>query len=160
MASTSVQMTQPWQCSLGCLVSELMPSFLPSVPWALYCITPALDGYIMLSDRTPRTQMMMSPNICGMVLCILWHPHPSSTAAYLHPPILLPSGLLLSKVITCRQTMPSADPHEAWLSSTDLATSAWPVALISVEEMWRNAVEETNSRVSKGDKVPLVEKCI
>jgi len=54
--------------------------------------------------------------------------------------------------------MPLADPREAWLSYTDLVTSAQPVALITVEEMWRNAVEETNNRDPKGDKVPLVEK--
>ena len=32
---------------------------------------------------------------------------------------------------------PLADSHEAWLSSTDLATLAQPVTLITVEERWR-----------------------
>src|SRR5882724_11034260 len=43
-----------------------------------YCITPALDGNLSHSDRTPCTQMMMSLNICGTVFYNLWHPgsHP------------------------------------------------------------------------------------
>src|SRR5882724_2238355 len=79
----------------------------------------------------------------------------SSAAVYLHPSILLPSRLLPSELTTCGQIIPSADPHEAWLSSMDLMTSAQPVVLITVEEMWRNAVEETNNRDPKEDKVPL-----
>src|SRR5882724_4370737 len=39
----------------------------------LYCITPALDGYVSLLDRTPHTQMMMSLNICSMAFYNLWH---------------------------------------------------------------------------------------
>src|SRR5882724_8163414 len=42
-----------------------------------------------------------------------------------------------------------------YLSSMDLATSAQPVALITVEERWRNAVEETNNRDPKGDNEPI-----
>jgi len=56
----------------------------------------------------------------------------SSITVYLHPSILLPSELT-----TCGQSTPLADLCEAWLSSMDLMTSAQPVALITVEEMWR-----------------------
>ena len=37
----------------------------------LYCITPVLEGYVMLP---PCTQMMMSLNICSMAFHNLWHP--------------------------------------------------------------------------------------
>src|SRR5882724_1109930 len=42
---------------------------------SLYYITPALDRYVMLLDRTPCTQTMMSLNICGTDFYDLWHPH-------------------------------------------------------------------------------------
>src|SRR5882724_6468048 len=48
----------------------------------------------------------------------------SSVTVYLHLSILLLSGLLLSELATHGQSIPLADPHEAWLSSTDLASSA------------------------------------
>src|SRR5882724_5541699 len=41
----------------------------------LYCITPALDRYLLHSDGTPHTQTMTSLNICGTVLYNTWHPH-------------------------------------------------------------------------------------
>jgi len=63
--------------------------------------------------------------------------------------------LLPSKPTTYRQSIPSADPHEALLSSTDIATLALPVALINVEEMWRMHWRRTDNRDPKGDKVPL-----
>src|SRR5882724_3222055 len=86
----------------------------------VYSITPAPDGYVMLPDRTPHTQMMMSLNICSMVLYDLWPPCSSSITVYLCPPILLPSGLLPSELTTRRQSTPLADPCEACLSSTEL----------------------------------------
>jgi len=49
----------------------------------------------------------------------------------------------------------SADSNEAWISFTDLTTLAWPVALITVEEMWRNVVEERDNRGA-----PLVDNFI
>src|SRR5882724_9811974 len=61
----------------------------------------------------------------------------SFVTVYLHPSILLSSGLLLSKLTTHRQRIPLADPYEAWLSPMDCMTSDQPVALITVEEMWR-----------------------
>src|SRR5882724_11764564 len=79
----------------------------------------------------------------------------SSDAVYPPSTHLLPSILLPSEPTTHGQSMPSADPCEAWLSSMDLMTLAQPVVLITVEEMWRNVVEETNNRNHKGDKVPL-----
>ena len=50
--------------------------------------------------------------------------------------------------------MPSADPHEAWLSSTDLATSAnlW------YSSLWRKCGEmhwKTDNRNPKGANGPL-----
>jgi|SRR5882724_2238236 len=60
-----------------------------------------------------------------------------SVAVYLHPSILLPYGLLPSKLTTHGQSIPLADPHEAWLSSMDLMNLAQPVALTTVEKMWR-----------------------
>ena len=84
----------------------------------------------------------------------------SSIAVCLSPSILLLSRLLLSELTICRQSTPLADLHEDWLSSMDLMTLGKPVALITVEERWRNAVEETDNRDPKGDKVPLVENCI
>jgi len=36
-----------------------------------------------------------------------------------------------------------------------LTTLAQPAAFITVEEMWRNAVEERDNKDAKGDKVPL-----
>jgi len=83
----------------------------------------------------------------------------SSAIVYLCLSILLPSELTIHG-----QSIPSADPHEAWTSSMDLETLAQPVALITVEKGWRDAVEETNNRDPKGDKchletieVPLME---
>src|SRR5882724_8067277 len=77
---------------------------------ALYCITPALDGYFLHSDRIPCTQMMMSPNICGTVLYDLWHPcsHPSLLLLFDH---LLQYDLLPSKPTYVRDTS-SADFHK------------------------------------------------
>jgi len=43
-------------------------------PRPLYCITPALDRYVSLPDRTPCTWMMTSLNICSMAFYDLWHP--------------------------------------------------------------------------------------
>src|SRR5882724_11048567 len=97
------------------LTEEYWESLGPNSP--LYCITPALNGYVTLPDRTPQNWMMTSLNICSMDF---------ST--------------------TCGQSIPLADTHEAWLSSTDLATLAQPVALIIVEERWINVAEETNNR--------------
>jgi len=37
----------------------------------------------------------------------------------------------------------------------DFVTSAQPVALFTVEEMWENVVEERDNRDPKGDTVPL-----
>jgi len=60
----------------------------------------------------------------------------SSVTVYLHPTILLLSGLLLSK-------RPPADKHPQLIPMklgyhpTDLGSLAWPMALITVEEMWR-----------------------
>src|SRR5882724_9305230 len=90
----------------------------------LYCITPALDRYIMLLDMTTHTWMMTSLNICCMAFHDHWHPHLHLSLFYLCPSILLLSGLLPSELITCRQNTPSADPHEAWLLSVALATFA------------------------------------
>src|SRR5882724_7129722 len=75
----------------------------------------------------------------------------SSATVYLCLSISLLSGLLLFELTTCRQSTPLADPHEAWVSSTDLTALAQPVALINVE----NVVEGIDNRDPKGDKVLL-----
>ena len=49
----------------------------------VYCITPALDGYISLLDRTPHIWIMTSLNICGTVFYDLWHPHPCLPMFYI-----------------------------------------------------------------------------
>ena len=120
----------------------------------VYCITPALDGYVILPDRTPHTQMMTSLNICGTVLYNTQHPcsHASLFASIppicLHPPHFLPSELTT---------------HH-WLISTKLSWHthvSWPQPNmqppIIVENMWNEEESKTNE-VLKGDKVPLGDK--
>ena len=65
------------------------------------------------------------------------------------------------------QNTPSADSHEAWLSSMDLMTLAQLVVFITVEEMWRNQWKEKTIGTLKETRchletieVPLMEKCI
>ena len=48
----------------------------------MYCITPALDRYIMLLDRTPHTQTMTSLNICGISFYNHWHSHTGKTGQF------------------------------------------------------------------------------
>src|SRR5882724_7559746 len=74
------------------------------------CITPALDGYIWLLNRTPCTWMIMSFNICGTVSYDLWHPCSHLLLLYFHPTILLPSSLLLSKLTTHGHQHPGLIP--------------------------------------------------
>src|SRR5882724_9153437 len=86
----------------------------------VYCITPALDRYVSLPDRTPHTWTMMSLNICGMAFYNLWHPHS-------HPSLFLPPSIHFASILIASiradhpwTNTPSADFHEAWLSSMDL----------------------------------------
>ena len=66
------------------MIGQVLNSF--PLQTMLYYITPALDGYISLLDRTPLTQMMMSLNICGTVSYDLWHPHSHpSLFTLIHP---------------------------------------------------------------------------
>src|SRR5882724_11105896 len=71
---------------------------MPSCERAVYCITPALDRYLLHLDGTPCTWTMMSLNICGMVLYNTWHPH-SHTSLFspICPNCLHPSNLLTSQ---------------------------------------------------------------
>ena len=95
---------------------------------AVYCTTAPLDRYVMLLDRTPRTRMMMSHSICSKDFCDPWYTHPKKY--YLLSVHLLLSGFVPSEPPTMDKVCP-------WLLSTDLATSARPVALITVERMWK-----------------------
>src|SRR5882724_2326795 len=90
--------------------------------------------------------MMMSHDIFSKDSCDPWYPHP--TEFTLHLPICFHPNCFC-------QSQPPADKACPWLSSTDLATLAQPVVLITVEEMWRNVVEETVNRDPKEDNVPL-----
>src|SRR5882724_12962340 len=94
----------------------------------LYCTTAPLDRYVMLPDRTLRTQMMTSHSICSKDFCNPWYTHPKKY----YPPSahLLPSRLLLSELTTVDKMCP-------WLSSMDLTTLAQPVALTTVERTWK-----------------------
>src|SRR5882724_4653826 len=97
--------------ALDPLVPFVDPSHNPCLPlWSmshiylLYCITPALDGYLLHLDRTPYTQMMTSLNICGTVLYNTWQPcSHASLFASIHPICLCPSELLPSKLTTHHQ---------------------------------------------------------
>jgi len=123
--------------------------------WALYCITPALDVYITLLDRTPHTQTMTSLNICGMDFCDHLSPCLHLSLFYLHPSTLLPSGLLLSEPSIHWQNISSADPHEALdiiHGSCDLMLTCGTVHCGGNVGI---VVEEKDNRNSKGDKVPL-----
>src|SRR5882724_12325764 len=88
----------PWQVALW---HHLLHHGLnnPGTDWGqsilswgeVYCITPALDRYIMLLDRIPHTWMITSLNICGMAFYDHWHPCLHLSLFYFHPSILLPS---------------------------------------------------------------------
>jgi len=132
-----------WCC---CHLGELLidTKFNPQAHVTLYCITPALVRYILLLDRIPHIQMMTSLNICGTVFYNLWHPCS-------HPSHLLPSNHFASIQIASvwanhpQTQTPSADFHEAQLSSTHLMTLAQSVAPIAVEENVENVVEERDN---------------
>src|SRR5882724_140982 len=102
----------------------VLPSSTPSVGIMVYCITPALDIYLSLPDRTPHTLMMMSHNICSMAFYNLWHCHSHLLLFYLHPSILLPSRLLLSKLTTHRQTHSQLIPMKLGYHSQ--ISQPWP----------------------------------
>ena len=128
-----------------------------SVYSVLYWITPALDRYILLLDRTPHTWMMTLLNICGTVSYNLQHPlsHPSLLYLYFfHTTILHPSGLLLSELTTCGHKHP-------WLIPMKISYHPWSCHLSLTCGTYycggnvENVVEETDIRDHKGDKVPL-----
>ena len=135
--------------------------------WAMdllsHCIvSPQLWKDISCSQTGP-----LALGQCHHLIYVAWSSIPmagslSSIAVYLHPSILL-----LSEPTTHRQSIPLADPHEAWLSSMDLTTSAWPAAPITVEQMWRMWWKRERIRTLKETRchletieVPLVEICI
>src|SRR5882724_727637 len=104
----------------------------------LYCTTTPLDGHVMLPDRTPRTRTMTSHSICSKDFCDPWYSHPKKyypLSAHLLLYDLLPSGLFPSGLVPSKP--PTVDKVCPWLSSTDLTTSARPVALITAERMWK-----------------------
>jgi len=68
----------------------------------MYCIIPALDRYLLHSDRTPHTQMMTSFNLCGTFLYNIQHP--CLHLSLLLPSDLLPSNLLLSDLLLSELT--------------------------------------------------------
>jgi len=70
----------------------------------LYCITPALDRYLLHSDGTPCTQTMTSLNICSTVPYNTWH-HLSHTSLFAsnHLICLQLSDLLPSEPTTHHQ---------------------------------------------------------
>src|SRR5882724_11449321 len=108
-------------------------------------ITPQLRKFP--SDRTPHTWTMTPLNIGGMVfLCPMTGLLSSG---------LLPSGLISSELTTHRQSIPSADPCKGWLSSMDLVILAQPLALITVEEMWRMQWKRQNNRTLKETRCHL-----
>jgi len=91
----------------------------------------------------------------------------SSIAVHLCPSILPPSRFLPYELTTHGQSIPLADPHEAWPSSMDLTTPAQNVALITVEKMWKmqwkrqtiGSLKKTRCHLETIG-VPLVENCI
>jgi len=98
---------------------------------ALYCITTALDRYIMLLDRTPHTWMMTSLNICGMVFYDHWHHHLHPSLFYFCPSILLPSDCFcLSRAPmdkTYLQLIPVKLGYHQWISQPQ--PDLWHLAL-------------------------------
>src|SRR5882724_7821220 len=130
--------------------------YYPSSGWI--CLAPR--QYPSHSDNDV-TQYMQHGSLWPMTSSF------SSIIVCIHPSILLLSRLLPSKLTTHRQSIPSADPCEAWLSSTNFATSAQTVELITVEEMWRmwwkrqtiGTLKETRCHLETIE-VPLMEICI
>ena len=99
---------------------------------------PALDRYVMLPDRTPRTRTMKSHSICSKDFCDPWYTH---TKKYYPPSAhLLLSGLLLSKLTTCGKSMPLAIVHQ----SHDLGPTC---GTHHCGENMENVVEETDNRI-------------
>src|SRR5882724_4027309 len=84
----------------------------------LYCITPALDRYISLLERTPHTWMMASLNICGIVSYNPQHLLSHLSLLYFHPTVLLLSSLLPSKLTTHSHKQP-------WLISMRIGYHPW-----------------------------------
>src|SRR5882724_13142631 len=133
----------------------------------LYCITPALDGYVMLPDRNPHTQMMMSLNICGMAFYDLWHPHSHlSLFISIHPFCFHPICFCPSRS--------SVDKTHPWLNSMKLGyhpqilqpwPNLWHLSLWrKCGEMWWKrqtigTLKETRCHL-EAIEVPLMENCI
>src|SRR5882724_3996468 len=78
---------------------------------SLYCITPALDGYISLPDRTPCTQMMTSLNICSTVYD-LWNPQPHLLMFIFFQLCCFHPDFLPSELTTCGQEHPQLIPRK------------------------------------------------
>ena len=146
----------------GCAIS-VMKVLNDRASFMVYCITSALDRYVMLPDRTPHTRTMMSHSICSKDICDPWYTHLKKyypPSAHLLLSGLLPSELLLSKLTTCGQSMPLAIVH----GSCDLGPTC---GTHHCSENVENTVEETDNRIlretkchSQTIKVPLMEKCI
>ena len=137
LINTLHHLTDPFQHPWGCMNQHWLGTVSILCWGEVYCITPALDRYVLLPDRTPRTQMMMSLNICGTAFYDQWHPHSHlSLFTSIQSFCFCPDCFHLSWPPMDNDT-PSVDSHEDWLSSTDLVISAQPVALITVGEMWR-----------------------
>src|SRR5882724_10181278 len=83
----------------------------------VYCITSALDRYVMLSDRTPHTQMMTSQYMQQRLLRPMVYSSeevlPPRPVCF-HPVCLCPVCFHLSR-IAHGQSRPSADPCTTWL---------------------------------------------
>ena len=137
------------------------------MPKLVYCITPVLDGHVMLPDRTPRTWTMTSLNICGMAFYDLWYPHPHpSLFTSIHPFCSHPDCFCLS--------WPPADKAYSQLIPVKLGYDpqiSWPQPDLWHLSMWRKCGECIGGGQTTGTlketrchsetiEVPLMENCI
>ena len=123
-------------------------------PELLYCFTPALDGYVILPDRTPHTLGQWHHSICGMAFYNLHHPHlylllfTSVHPICFHLDCFHPSWLPADKACPQLITKSLAIIHRSCNLSPTCGTyhCGWNV---------ENTVEKTDNRDTKGAKVPL-----
>jgi len=132
----------------------------------VYCITPALDRYVSLPDRTPHTWTMMSLNICGMAFYNLWHPH-SHPSLFLPPSIHFASiWLLPSELTTHGQTHPQLISmklgYHPWilLCSVTPFGNSWliPITLGLLNPVYQPRLPQSASQstLTKSEPMPAV----